>query len=326
MRMFFASLILFMGIGLCRAEPSMLQQLQDNTVVLTADEYGHHGSGVLFTRDDCQSGRVTFIWTAAHVVEDWMQDDGFCLPVPVSQGDRHGQAEVLRMSDSFLADDIALLRVVEGDFYGTSNFYRAFNETELGQRVVLCGTPISIRWNERVLTFGHISYFDRLMAPGSEYKLHPCDQLNLISHGGNSGGPAVDEETGGIIGLVVMRSCQGIIGIEPTRHIYQFAKDHDCLWAFDRSYPLPETLRAWPSDWHLAKVRERDCDLDYEWGSSEPRQKPTFAPSPIPSPPHVIEIKIDLGFLDENGEIIIDLSPSDDPFEVPPLPGNHGPE
>lgn len=332
MRMFSAILISFMLTNACLAEPSMLQKLQANTVVLMADEYGHHGSGFLFTRDDCQSGQVTFIWTAAHVVVDWMQDDGFCLPVPTSQGDRHGKAEVLRMSNPVLGDDIALLRVVEGDFYGISKFYRAFNETKLGQKVTLCGTPINIRWNERLLTFGRIAYLDRLMAPGNNYELHFCDQINIISYGGNSGSLVTDEETGDILGMIVMGSGIGIAAIEPTRHIYQFAKDHDCLWAFDRSYPLPETLRAWPSDWHLANVRERDCDLDYEWGSSVPRTKPkptpTLAPPPVfPAPPEGIEfIPIDGGIklIIDMGKIIMEAQ--DNPFEVPPLPGNHGPE
>jgi len=268
--------LLLLVVSPCFAEPA--KRLQANTVVLT-DGYGH-GSGVLFSRD-----RETFIWTAGHVADIWMNSDGTYDPIPVVQGGRLGAAEVLRVGDYEAGVDVALLRVTEGDFKGDAEFYRGFNDVKVGQKVIHCGTPLDKDWNERLIAYGRFAYVDRLVEGRPLLEPRRIDQVDITAYPGCSGGPVVDEETGGIVGLLVMGSSPRLTIIEPTRHIYKWAKEHDCLWAFDRMVDMPGTPVAWPGDRFLRQVRDRYCPSDGGWG--------TLPPSPEPEPEPSLEEQIE---------------------------------
>jgi hypothetical protein len=255
---------------MCFAEPTTAEELKANTVVLTNGS--GHGSGVLFTRDD-----KTFIWTAAHVADIWENHDGTYELATIIQGDKRGKARVVRNGDHEAGVDVALLEVVEGDFTGTAEFYRGFNEIEIGQKVIHCGTPYDRNWNERLIAYGRVANVDHLVDGRPLLKPRRIDQVDITGYPGCSGGPVVDEATGGIIGLLVMGSAPRLTIIEPTRHIYQWAKEHDCLWAFDPTLDMPETRAAWPSDRHIRQVKDRYCPQDDEWGTIPPmEQLPTL--------------------------------------------------
>ncbi len=262
------TLLLAMMTSVCfAAEPTMPEELQNNTVVL-GDERGH-GSGVLWTRTECDR-QVTFIWTAGHVADAWGRPDGTFRPVPVIQGDKRGMARVLRAGDSEAGVDVALLEVVSGDFVGTAKFYRGFDEVEVGQRILHCGSPLDRDWNQRLVSYGRFSYVDRLVDGWPMLAPHRFDQVDLTAAPGCSGGPVIDAETSGIVGLLVRGSGPGLAIIEPTRNIYQWAKEHDCLWAFDPTVSMPATIPPWPSDIFLRTVHERYCPLDNDWGERPP--------------------------------------------------------
>jgi hypothetical protein len=150
-------MLLFSMATTCLADPTMAEELQANTVVLAMGS--SHGSGVLFTRDD-----RTFIWTAAHVANIWEKSTGTFSMVPVIQGDKRGFARVIRCGDHEAGVDVALLEVIEGDFVGTSKFYRGFNEVKVGQKVIHCGTPYNRDWNERLIAYGRVA---RWSTPGT---------------------------------------------------------------------------------------------------------------------------------------------------------------
>ena len=267
MRFLAALLLLFAMLTPAVAEPTLPEELQNNTVVL-GDARGH-GSGVLWTRTECDR-QVTFIWTAGHVADMWMNPDGTFRPVPVIQGDKRGFAEVIRAGDSEAGVDVALLKVVDAVFVGTAKFYRGFDEVEVGQRILHCGTPLDRDWNQRLVSYGRFSYVDRLVDGWPMLAPHRFDQVDLTAAPGCSGGPVIDEATGGIVGLLVRGSGPGLAIIEPTRNIYQWAKEHDCLWAFDPTVSMPATMQSWPSDIFLRTVRERYCPLDDDWGELPP--------------------------------------------------------
>lgn len=270
MRILATLMLLFAMTAMCLAEPTMSEELQANTVVLARGS--SHGSGVLFTRDD-----RTFIWTAAHVADLWEKSTGTFSLVPVIQGDKRGLARVIRCGDHEAGVDVALLEVVEGDFVGTSKFYRGFNEIKVGQKVIHCGTPYDRDWNERLIAYGRVASVDRLVDGRPLLVPRRIDQVDITGYPGCSGGPVIDEATGGIIGLLVMGSHPRLTIIEPTRHIYQWAKDHDCLWAFDRTVDMPETMAAWPSDRHFRQVKDRYYPEDDYWGEIPPmEQLPTL--------------------------------------------------
>lgn len=288
------SLLFLLATSMCFAD-SKAEKLQDNTVVLSNGS--GHGSGVLFSRDG-----ETFIWTAGHVAEIWTNSDGTFDQVPVIQGDKRGMAEVLRSGDHNAGVDVALLRLVEGDFNGTAEFYRGFNEVKVGQKVIHCGSPYDKEWNERLIAYGRIANVDRLVDGRPLLAPRRIDQVDITAYPGCSGGPVIDEETEGIVGLLVMGSAPRLTIIEPTRHIYKWAKEHDCLWAFDRSVNLPASMPAWPSDQFLRQVRERYCPSDSEWGELpiEPEPEPDpCCPDEQPAPPED----------DTDGTIIIDPFP-----------------
>ena len=274
MRFLFCFLCLFTTVAL--AEPTIEEEIQNNTVVLS--EGSTHGSGVLFSRDG-----VTFIWTAAHVANHFIRDNGSFRKIKVTQGFRTGTAVVLRCGDHEVDTDCALLKLVEVDSMpvGTATFFRTFNQVKLGQRVIHCGTPFDRVNNERLISFGRISYVSRLVIGQPLLKPRRLDQVDITAYGGCSGGPVCDAETGGIVGLLVMGSAPHLIVIEPTRNIYQWAKTHDCLWAFDREVPLPESIIPWRGDLHGRIIANRDTeDVDARWGGvkSEPQSKLQLEP------------------------------------------------
>jgi len=299
-------LILMFASTPCFAELTAPEQLQENTVVLT-DGSGH-GSGVLFTRTD--GDRVTtFIWTAAHVANTFMNRNGTFSDIDVIQGDKRAVARVLRSSDEMLAADCALLEVVSGgEFDGTTRFYRGFNQIKVGQRVVHCGTPFD-KLNERLVSFGQVSFVDRLFND-SRMVLVPrwLDNVDITAYPGCSGGPVVDEDTYDIVGLLVMGSAPRLTVIETTRAIYHWSKIHDCMWAFDREVPLPDKIVPWRGDMYNRIVEDRDTgDLDEVWGE-------------LPPEPEVVIIEVDLDELLEMIQDLLGVVLQEIPTIAPPMP------
>lgn len=248
----------------------------DNTVAIKTP--GGHGSGVMVSPRE----GVTFIWTAAHVLLNNMRPDGSFREFIITQGNKIGKARVLRCGDCHIDRDIGLLIVTEGNFKGTAKFYREFNEIELGQEVIHCGNPFNTTRNENLLFYGHISHIGRMFfLPGISIA-REVDQCALIVYPGCSGGPVCDAETGGILGVVSIGGRPGLSVIVPTRFIYEWAKSHDCLWAFDPEVPLPKRIIPWPGDSLKRLIKDRDTSkIDERWGSSKQEVKKEPANSGI---------------------------------------------
>lgn len=234
----------------------------NNTVVVQSGS--GHGSGVLFTRPG-----GTFIWTAAHVIQGYMLPDGSFREVMIRHGCQLAKARVLRCGDAYMTHDLALLQIIEGSLEGDARFYRAFNEVELGQEIIHCGSPFTSRLNENLLFFGHISHVGRnFVLP--DIQPREVDQCDVIVYGGCSGGPMFDAKTGDILGLLSMGGAPGLTAVVPTRIIYEWAKNHDCLWAFDPDIPLPMTIIPWPGDKLERMIEARDTTaIDKRWGNAK---------------------------------------------------------
>lgn len=233
----------------------------NNTVALQ-DAMGH-GSGVLFTR-----GSETFIWTAAHVAEHFMKPDGTFSEIMVSQGRKTAKARVIRCGDSYVTHDLALLQLTEGDLKGGARFYKAFNEVELGQEIIHCGAPYNVKLFGNYLFFGHMSHIGRMVSVPFLVLEREMDQCDVIVYPGCSGGPIFDAKTGDILGLLSLAADPGLTAITPTRIIYEWAKNHDCLWAFDPKVPLPKSIVPWRADKLDREIAARDTtEVDKRWGS-----------------------------------------------------------
>lgn len=270
MRPFAAALLLLICTSPAFAELTVAERCQRNAVVV-ATRVGH-GSGVAFTRTDAEGTDTTFVWTAAHVVNSVMKDDGTFGVLTTMRGDRQARAIVLRAGDHAAGRDIALLQVVDPDemIRGNAQFYRAFNQVRPGQEVLLVGTPLG-PMHECSVYHGCISYVGRDWRYPPLHKAREMDQVNVTAYPGCSGGPVCDKETGGIVGLISLGGRPGLAAIEPARFIYDFAKSHDCLWAFDREVPLPTQLVAWRGDLVDRLIAERETtQIDARWGSPFP--------------------------------------------------------
>ncbi len=252
--------------------PTVAEKGYANTVVVHVDR--GYGSGVLFSR-----GGETFVWTVGHVADCHMNDNGSFREFTIRQGNKTAIARVIRAGDCYEAQDIALLQIISGDMTGNAYFYRAFNEIKLGQQVIHCGTPYYPRLNERLILYGRISHVGRMFSFRDQPVPRELDQCNVSAYPGCSGGPLFDAKTGGIIGLMSLGGTPTLTAIVPTRAIYEWAKKHDCLWAFDPNVPMPEAIFPWRSDALERQIRQRDTsEVDDRWGAAEPEPTPTPAP------------------------------------------------
>ena len=229
------------------AHGDSITDLQNSTVVVKTST--GHGSGFLFTRTTESGKTVQLVWTAAHVVEDAMLDSGHFLPVTIIQGEHTGLARVLRCGDSDNGIDCALLLVVYGDFPESKlEFCKNFRSVKVGQKIVHCGTPYSLKFNKQIVTFGTIAFVNRSFRWNDTSAKRTLDQCDINAGPGSSGGPICDKRTGGILGLVIIRSGSHLVLIEKTASLYQWVQTHDCTWAFDRKEPMPNRITIWQGD------------------------------------------------------------------------------
>ena len=257
------------------ADP-VAEKLQNATVMLTNGS--GHGSGVLFTRGDS-----TFIWTAAHVGEIWVNADGSYGEAEVLQGDKKGKARILRCGDYSQGPDACLLELIEGDMSGPAiEFFAPFTHIMLGQEILHCGTPLD-KSNMQLVSYGNVSYVGRdFVQPGLVDVPRSLDNIDITGYPGCSGGPVVDRATGGIVGLLVMGSSPRLAIMEPTRNLYQWALAHDCLWAFNREVQMPASRIQWVSDRYRRLAEE---ELRQRWDG-------TLGNIALPVDPPTIEDKI----------------------------------
>ncbi len=283
-------------------ETTVPERCYSNTIVIQDGDA--HASGVLFTRENSTdpiehsykwidpfslevadvihstifSETTTFIWTAGHVADYYMEKDGTFRSVKIIQGDKTATAIVIRAGDCYIADDLALLQVIEGDLKGDARFYRAFNEIKLGMEILHCGSPYDPVLNQNLIFHGNISHVGRTMSFFFMPEARQLDQCDIIAYPGCSGGPVFDITRGDILGLMSLGGEAGITAMVPTRVIYEWAKSHDCLWAFDPEVPLPDTITPWLGDVLTRLIKNRDTSaIDGRWGSAD-----FVCPSPPP--------------------------------------------
>lgn len=234
------------------------EHCHDNTVIVRSMQ--SHGSGALYTKED-----TTFVWTAGHVIDQYMKRDGTFSDFLIIQGTKRAKARVLRCADYRVAHDLALLKIIRGTLKGDARFYEDFDNTELGQEIIHCGTPFDIVLNSNLLFFGNVSHIGRMFRIRPMTVAREVDQCDLPTYPGCSGGPVFDAETGGILGLMVIGGKPGLSVMVPTRVIHEWAESHDCLWAFDPDVPLPEEdITPWLGDKfeRLQKQQEEGAEND----------------------------------------------------------------
>lgn len=238
------------------AKPDIPGYLQAISVTLRAGR--STGSGVAFTRDD-----VTYIWTAAHVVDGLRTTrsvvdprtgtprtivefkDAQVIKTLIDEGRTVGRlemdAEVLRYSGANHGEDLALLRVRKKGFIkATAHFYLGEAIPPLGTRLLHVGSLLG-QQGSNSMTTGIMSQHGRLIGK-TVY-----DQTTVTAFPGSSGG-GVYLEDGRYIGMLVRGAGEGFNLIVPARRMREWAASAGISWALDPAVEMPpeEKLKDMP--------------------------------------------------------------------------------
>lgn len=239
-------------VGSCLAADIPASKLQEASVTVLTSRSS--GSGSLFTRTNAEGNVVTFCWTAAHVVSSERYEysgimDGVprqfvafndvTVSQPIVEDDRivgsvDSLAEVIRYSNMFTGEDLAVLRLRMTRLPGNSGsitFYRGADTPKVGTEVVHVGSLLG-PFGGNSFTPGVVSFNGRLL-DNVVY-----DQTSVVAYPGSSGG-GVFLRDGRFVGMLVRGAGVGYNLIVPVRRLEKWAKKAGVLWAIDAAVPMP---------------------------------------------------------------------------------------
>jgi len=244
------------GEDKARSKKEIAQHLQDISVTIKAEQ-GYErseGSGVLITREIEGEG-VTFVWTAAHVVDTLRNvrtvvdesgssvkviefDDAQIVKELVEGGRRVGEmkmdARVIKYSDYDHGHDLALL-MVRAKNYGKAGAGFYLNKKEaiipIGTQLFHVGSLLG-QMGANSMTSGIVSQVGRV-----EGKVE-FDQTTVTAFPGSSGG-GVYLTNGEYVGMLVRGAGENFNLIVPIRRMTKWATDNELLWALDPTQKAP---------------------------------------------------------------------------------------
>lgn len=274
----FASLILlaFMAVPSFGQIENVPAHLQDISVTIRSGR--GEGSGVSFSRDN-----TTFIWTAAHVVDDLRSTrsvidprtgtrrtvvefrDAKIVKQLVEDGRHVGRiemdAEVIRYSNADDGQDLALLRVRKRDFIKSSAvFYEDEAIPSIGTRLLHVGSLLG-QMGANSMTDGIMSQHGRVLGK------RVYDQTTVTAFPGSSGG-GVYLEDGQYVGMLVRGAGEGFNLIVPIRRLKEWAENANVSWAIDPDVPMP-------TEEELMKLPIEDIGATFSRGYDASAKTPT---------------------------------------------------
>jgi hypothetical protein len=243
-------------------EPTaIIQKLQDVSVTIRSDSgfSSGQGSGTLFTRKLENGDTVTFVWTAAHVVDNLRKtrsiidpdtgtpriliefDDASIVKEYNEGGRRVGEskyiAKLLRYSDADKGEDLALLLVRKKNYVGedtTVKFYLDESIPPIGTELFHVGSLLG-QVGSNSLTTGIVSQHGRVL-PGLPAVF---DQTTATAFPGSSGGGVFLKADGRQMGMLVRGAGEQFNFIVPARRLVGWARKAKVEWAVDHSVALP---------------------------------------------------------------------------------------
>ena len=243
------------------ASASVPEDLQRVSVTIKSGD--HQGSGTLVTRKVGED-TVTFVWTAAHVVEGLRTTREVVTPAGTSRilieykdpeivqerqqnGRRVGEVKydcrVIKVSDADYGEDLAVLMVRCKSVFpvsATAKFHKDINYLPpIGIRLSHCGSLLG-QFGANSYTTGVLSQTGRtLPMKGATVKVF--DQVTAVAFPGSSGGGMFLEENGEYIGMLTqgVMQLQGFNFIVPVRRMHAWSKAAQIEWAMNPDVELP---------------------------------------------------------------------------------------
>ena len=240
---------------------SVPDDLQRVSVTIKAGDA--QGSGTLVTRQIGED-TVTFVWTAAHVVDGLRTTRTVVTPQGTSKilveyrdaeivqerqqaGRRVGEVKydckIVKVSDADYGEDLAVLMVRCKGAYPLSacaKFHPDINYIPpIGVDLSHCGSLLG-QFGANSYTTGVLSQTGRTLAmKGANVKVF--DQVTAVAFPGSSGGGMFLKANGEYIGMLTqgVMKLQGFNFIVPVRRIHAWAKAAKIEWAIDPNAEMP---------------------------------------------------------------------------------------
>ncbi len=252
-------------------DQTVIDTLQNTSVTISVDGRGR-GSGTLFTREVAPDVYRSYVWTAAHVVDDLRRertvidpstgttrtivefDDCQIYQETIQDGRKvqqtFNEVRLICFSNAETGDDQAILEVRLRNYTQlTATFYLEDQIPGVGTELIHMGSLLG-DLGSNSFTTGVTSQVGRLLAVTSNSSENVFDQTSAIAFPGSSGGGVYNMETGEYIGMLTagIRDAQGFHWYVPVRRMHAWAKRMNLEWALDASVPMPsaEELKAIP--------------------------------------------------------------------------------
>jgi S1-C subfamily serine protease len=251
----------FLALTVAPAVASVPDDLQRVSVTIKAGSA--QGSGTLVTRK-IGDETVTFVWTAAHVVDGLRTTRTIVTPQGTPRilveyrdaeivqerqqnGRRVGEVKydckIIKVSDADYGEDLALLMVRCKGAYPLNicaKFHKDANYIPpIGVELSHCGSLLG-QFGANSYTTGVLSQTGRtLPMKGANVKVF--DQVTAVAFPGSSGGGMFLKENGEYIGMLTqgVMKLQGFNFIVPVRRIHEWAKASKIEWATDPAVEMP---------------------------------------------------------------------------------------
>ena len=267
----------------------IVQNLQDISVTIRSGN--SQGSGTLFTRKIGDSeDTVTFVWTAAHVVDNLRKmrsvidpetgtprlvvefQDAEVVREFTEDGRRIGEmkfdARVVRYSDAEKGEDLALLMIRRKNYVGanvTANFYLDKDIPPIGTELYHVGSLLG-QVGSNSLTTGVVSQIGRVLDLGANGVIF--DQTTVTAFPGSSGGGVYLKGDGRYMGMLVRGAGEQFNFVVPARRLTDWAEKAKIKWAVDPSVALPSLDE-------IAKLKVEDTGVSFK--ASADKAKPSHA-------------------------------------------------
>lgn len=240
--------------------PALIPLLQDISVTIRAGN--SQGSGTLFTRTFPNGDTITFVWTAAHVVESLRQtrqiidpetgtertviefQDARIVREFTEDGRRIGEmvfdARVVRYTDAENGEDLALLIVRKKNYVPekvSAAFYLAKEIPPIGTELYHVGS-LRGQFGANSLTTGIIAQIGRVLDLGTAKDV-VFDQTTVTAFPGSSGGGVFLKSDGRYIGMLVRGGGEQFNFLVPARRLKAWADKVSMSWAIDKAVALP---------------------------------------------------------------------------------------